>query len=67
MAWYKSLTEKAFFIIIFTLVATFGIAKSLGFSDNQLLETAINAIITVLIATLVTAIIFWSHRRDVDG
>ena len=67
VAWYKSLTEKSLFIIIFTLVATFGLARALGFSENELLETAINAIITTLIVIILTTVIFYMHKRDVEG
>jgi hypothetical protein len=67
VSWYKSLTEKSFFIIIFTLVATFGLARALGFSGNDLLETAINAIITTLIVIILTQLIFYMHKKDLEG
>jgi len=67
MAWYKTLTEKAFFVIIFALISIFQIGSMLGFNqDNKLVETAIKAGISTLVAILLSFIIFKAHESDVE-
>mgnify|MGYP000279970325 CR=1 FL=1 len=63
MAWHRTVTEKAFFVIIFVLVTTIGLASLLGISGSDILETAVNAAISTAIAVLITALVFWSERR----
>jgi len=63
MTWHRTVTEKAFFVIAFVLVATIGLASALGISGNDILETAVNAAISTVIAVLITTLVFWSERR----
>ena len=65
MAWHRKITERAFFILIFVLVSTLGAAHMLGVSGNQILETAVNAIISTVVAIFVTLLVFSAERRRV--
>ena len=64
MAWHRKLTEKAFFVIVFVLVSTVGIASLLGVSGNDILETMINAAIATAVSILLTFMVFWSERKS---
>jgi len=63
MSWHRKLTERAFFVIVFVLVATIGIAQALGISGNEILETAVNTVISTVIAVLITWLVFFTERR----
>jgi len=64
MTWHRKLTEKAFFVIVFVLVSTIGIASLLGVSGNDILETVINAAIATAVSILLTFMVFWSEKRS---
>jgi len=63
MAWHRKITEKAFFILFFVLVSTLGVAYRLGLSGNDILETAVNAVISTVIAILLAYLVFAQERR----
>ena len=63
MSWHRKVTERAFFVIVFVLVATIGIAQALGISGNEILETAVNTVISTVIAVLITWLVFFTERR----
>jgi len=63
MTWHRKVTERAFFVIVFVLVATIGIAQALGISGNEILETAVNTVISTVIAVLITWLVFFTERR----
>ena len=67
MAWHRKITEKAFFILFFVLVSTLGVARMLGVSGNEILETAINAAISTVIAILIAFVVFSQERRRAGG
>ena len=63
MSWHRKVTERAFFVIVFVLVATIGIAQVIGISGNEILETAVNTVISTVIAVLITWLVFFAERR----
>jgi len=65
MTWYKSVVEKSLFTLIFVLITAIGLANLLGISNNQILETIVNAVISTLIALIITILIFKSHERRI--
>ena len=64
MAWHRRVTQQAFFILIFVLVATLGVAAWLGVSGNEILSTAVNAIVATVVSLLVTTLVFRAERKS---
>ena len=65
MAWHRRVTQQAFFILIFVLVSTLGVAYMLGVSGNEILSTAVNAIIATVVSLLVTTAVFRAEKKQV--
>lgn len=66
MAWHRKIVQQAFFILIFVLVSTVGVAYMLGVPKNEILVTAVNAVISTCVAVLLTVLVFAAegrHRR----
>lgn len=61
--WARALTSKSFFILAFVIVSAIGVAKMLGISDSDILETAVTAAIATVVSSVLTFFVFRSASR----